>query len=515
MLKSRKFVKRTRKGQVVNVVREHYLRDDLPHPLPGGEPAPPPGRPQLAASAEVFAVLDTNVVLHQLDVLEAPEVAGAVVLGTVLAEARQRSPGAHERLRRLTEHPRPGQAFPVFSNEHHRATYVGAPRAGESPNDRNDRAVRRAAAWLAQQARELGLPGRVVLVTDDAACRAKAQAEAEAEAGGGGGGQTLAAWSTAEWVRRLYPALADAVAGPGGPLDGAVPDAEAEGAGGKRPKLSGAGKGNGKGGEWGGFAEHLPLSALQKGLQAGRLHQGALRVNRFDCWEAWVAPDGLEHEVLVRGRDRLNRATDGDVVAVRLLPREPPAGAGAEGDGEGEGDGPRGEVVGIIRRAWRQRGYAAAVAAADEARARAAPAGRPVALLCAPADRRLPLVRLRTRQVRAIPPAPRLWPTEPGLTPPKRAPPPPLPRRPPPGRRAGGQAAGRPAGRVAGGGAAPGGAPGAGAGGARGPGGGDGGGAAGARRRGRPVQRRRARLRPAPPVGLSRPARPPRGLGPR
>ena len=101
MLKSRKFVKRTRKGQVVNVVREHYLRDDLPHPLPGGEPAPPPGRPQLAASAEVFAVLDTNVVLHQIDLLERPTLCDVIVTQTVLDEVRHNKISVHKRLRAL------------------------------------------------------------------------------------------------------------------------------------------------------------------------------------------------------------------------------------------------------------------------------------------------------------------------------------------------------------------------------------------------------------------------------
>ena len=38
----------------------------------------------------------------------------------------------------------------VFVNEHHAETYVER-RPGESANDRNDRAIRRAAAWYAGQ----------------------------------------------------------------------------------------------------------------------------------------------------------------------------------------------------------------------------------------------------------------------------------------------------------------------------------------------------------------------------
>ena len=40
----------------------------------------------------------------------------------------------------------------VFVNEHHAETYVER-RPGESANDRNDRAIRRAAAWYAGQGR--------------------------------------------------------------------------------------------------------------------------------------------------------------------------------------------------------------------------------------------------------------------------------------------------------------------------------------------------------------------------
>lgn len=50
----------------------------------------------------------------------------------------------------------PLKRFFVFANEHHRATYCPA-NAGESPNDRNDRSIRAAAAWCAAEAG--GCPG--------------------------------------------------------------------------------------------------------------------------------------------------------------------------------------------------------------------------------------------------------------------------------------------------------------------------------------------------------------------
>jgi exosome complex exonuclease DIS3/RRP44 len=75
-----------------------------------------------------------------------------VTLGTalrlVLDECRARSKASYERLRALCQDP--AKRFFVFANEHHRDTYVKA-TPGESPNDRNDRAIRVAAQFYARQ----------------------------------------------------------------------------------------------------------------------------------------------------------------------------------------------------------------------------------------------------------------------------------------------------------------------------------------------------------------------------
>ena len=71
----------------------------------------------------------------------------------------------------------------MFVNEHRRETYV-ARQPGESANDRNDRAVRRAAQWLREEhfVIEEGKENAgdavkriadVVLITDDKECRRK------------------------------------------------------------------------------------------------------------------------------------------------------------------------------------------------------------------------------------------------------------------------------------------------------------------------------------------------------
>ena len=93
----RVFVKRTRRGQVKTHVRQTYLRDDLPSGSPHIDG--PELEPRLSASATRYLVLDTNVVLHQIDLLERPTLCDVIVTQTVLDEVRHNKISVHKRLR--------------------------------------------------------------------------------------------------------------------------------------------------------------------------------------------------------------------------------------------------------------------------------------------------------------------------------------------------------------------------------------------------------------------------------
>ena len=95
----RVFVKRTRRGQVKTHVRQTYLRDDLPSGSPHIDG--PELEPRLSASATRYLVLDTNVVLHQIDLLERPTLCDVIVTQTVLDEVRHNKISVHKRLRSL------------------------------------------------------------------------------------------------------------------------------------------------------------------------------------------------------------------------------------------------------------------------------------------------------------------------------------------------------------------------------------------------------------------------------
>ena len=109
---NRSFVKKTKAGRVMKVVREHYLRDDI---YVGSELAAPefrgpdPSSWKLAKDASAYVVVDTNVALHQMDLLAHACVTDVVVPSVVLEECRARSRPSYERLRGVV--PGPGEAL--------------------------------------------------------------------------------------------------------------------------------------------------------------------------------------------------------------------------------------------------------------------------------------------------------------------------------------------------------------------------------------------------------------------
>ena len=95
MLASKTFVKKTKKGSVVKVVREHYLRDDVWCGVVGcgvckqGEKAVLEADPSLESSLcpqSHLLLPDTNVVLHQIDFFEDAAIKNVILLQIVLQE---------------------------------------------------------------------------------------------------------------------------------------------------------------------------------------------------------------------------------------------------------------------------------------------------------------------------------------------------------------------------------------------------------------------------------------------
>jgi exosome complex exonuclease DIS3/RRP44 len=122
------FTKKTRRGNILKIVREHYLRDDLSCGSEAcGHKACSLQRRCLEAAPRSlsarypcahYLVPDTNIVLHQMDVLEEAVFANVVVAHTVLQECRARSIACYQRLSQLLNSP--GRRFYCFVNEFHK-----------------------------------------------------------------------------------------------------------------------------------------------------------------------------------------------------------------------------------------------------------------------------------------------------------------------------------------------------------------------------------------------------------
>lgn len=127
-----------------------------------------------------YLVPDTNIFLHCMDVIE-HETAfyDVIVLQTVLEEVRNRSLPLYNRLRALSKIDE--KRFYVFHNEFRQETYVKR-LEGETINDRNDRAVRKACSWYKSHLATAlvgttNKPPEIVMLSDDRDSLRKAKYE--------------------------------------------------------------------------------------------------------------------------------------------------------------------------------------------------------------------------------------------------------------------------------------------------------------------------------------------------
>jgi exosome complex exonuclease DIS3/RRP44 len=424
MLHRKSFVKKTKKGKVLKVVREHYLRDDI---YSGSclDPDCPDTSQTLSADASRYILVDTNIVLHQIDMLEHPEVKDVVLTSTVLNEVKARNASVYQRVRKMIQQQ--DKRFYVFSNEHHRDTYVGKGLPGESANDRNDRAIREAAGWYGTRPWMAGKI-KVVLLSDDRENRFKF--ETQYEKCGGEGERGMCAMSSMSYARLRekegLPGLLDLV---NSSRDEELQNKDMQ----EGETTKDFEKGHQKKKRAKIYANHLSTSKLIAEIKAGKLHQGSLRVGRFSPFEGWVGSQSIGQDIYIRSRIDMNRAMDGDIVAVELLPEsqwKAPSCRVALGDEEGEGTDddegvgthvamvdpdeevltaklssplvkPTGTIVGIIRRNWRSRGYCGSLLPPKEG----APPykdSNTLSLLVCPVEKKYPMVRIRTRQAHTL-----------------------------------------------------------------------------------------------------------------
>lgn len=159
------------------------------------------------------------------------------------------------------------------------------------------------------------------------------------------------------------------------------------------------------------FPPHFSTEQIMQGLKDGKYLQGTFRCSQDNFLEGYVTVDGYDEPIMLQGRSGLNRSVDGDVVAIELLKKEDwvaPSDIILEDESNVEGVEevlekekelmdlsdkqkvnvkPTGQVVGIVRRKWRQYCGILQPSSLDG-----------VFHLFVPAERKIPKIRIETRQ---------------------------------------------------------------------------------------------------------------------
>lgn len=276
------FHKRTRKGKVIRIVQEKYLRSDANFGYVKQACLSESDLRDIVSKAphKQLLVIDTNIALHQIDVLEykCPATALIVVLQTVLQELRHLNLATYRRLTALLKDD--NRSYVFYPNELSASTLLLRP-ASEIMNDFNDRSIRRATQFYNSA---LSGVGNAVMISNDRDNQVSfkyirdyflryrlfvvlfMQAKANAEG--------LNSMSMRGYVNKYlhqYPELLDLLAADTSPLP---TDASAD--------VS--------------YHQHLPMSEISIGLKAKRLLKGTIRCCRDDWTQCYVVVHTAEGE---------------------------------------------------------------------------------------------------------------------------------------------------------------------------------------------------------------------------
>ncbi|CAH8447539.1 unnamed protein product [Heterobilharzia americana] len=438
--KAEKAVKyKTPRGKEVCLTKEVYLRDDVPcrsSLCPKAECHQ--GGRCFPESLKTYILVDGFYALNYWEVFELESIQGIIVTlssaNFVQQHASTKRP--YNRIRSSLEDA--GQNCILFDNEFHRFCFR-PPYADESIKDYTTRMNWVAANWYDEH---LGGRMSVVFVTDNenyvTICSSKTNYSSSA----------VIVLNLPEFLQTYYPTLTTAkllfdsldaslhaseakehLQLPGENLDGEAPAEPLDSY--LVPSAPAPGHA---------YPAYLPESALVAGLRSGQFLRGILRVSRFrPNTEAMVAltdASAIKHqpelkealaarsEIIIHGLQHRNRAVDGDVVVIRLLPRAQwkPVSSNisaqencvaevvnsASNISESKPDQnciesipvssslPCGFVVGIVNRNWRDYVCTYITKSAEDFPYPKCESGW---IVVTPWDRRIPRIRLHTTQI--------------------------------------------------------------------------------------------------------------------
>ena len=362
--------RQTRKGKILQTVQENYLRDDLGWgftvPFQTNEDTNvvnTSGAPQKIDSVQDLlnlfvcsndkslenkgidrsnekklrlCIVDTNILLHNLDVLEHPShaISNIVVTQTALLECRHRSFSAYRRVLELlrnnyssvsntdsdTKSSNSRKTIIFFPDRHHVSTQVRNPATHkyDSANDENDARIRQVAFYYGQALAGTGV--EVVLLTEDSGCRDLALKQQRAEIRNDDDKYDGFVkneekdqdnkcendlWYIPKSVKRHVMDLEKE--DPNLTLSDVIAQFSCAHLQSEKRNF---------------YNSHLSQNELSVGVKSGKYFQGTIRAEfgRFDKCYVNVRKGEDRIAIVVEGEQDVNRSVDGDVVVVELHP---------------------------------------------------------------------------------------------------------------------------------------------------------------------------------------------------
>jgi len=376
------------KGRVMGIVRENYLRTDIPCRSEvcfegcDNRIDSKGKRTCLPEDVTHYIIPFTDVTNKYMEILEFSDITGVIFPQTVVNSVQSNSLRHYRRILNFIRDPKNKSIF--FPNEFFKSTYVHRETSEQIKNWQN-RMIYQTGVWFYEH---LGGQKPVILISEDDSI-VKAFSSLRIEVFVMSLKQYLADfWGHLSTAAEVYTSIQSSSVGDEEDRDSKD------------------------------FVDYYKAEILESGIKTGKFFSGRLDVNKhYSAVEAFVSRGATNEsssdkgggDVLIYGRVSRNRAVNGDIVVVQLLPKSEWRGrcnALTEGeDSKQEEAGwskgadvmPTGRVVGVLSRGWRD--YIATLPREDEDSMDRA-AGKRV--LVYPFDRRIPRIRILTSQSRAL-----------------------------------------------------------------------------------------------------------------
>ncbi|KAI3385920.1 hypothetical protein SNEBB_005789 [Seison nebaliae] len=410
---------KTRQGQIIKVIRECYLRDDIPLGLPyipddgdddknnkkkGKEKLDE--NPNKNISNEIiqphYLMMNTDVLQQQLDVIEDEKINNIIITQTSLIELKKKHIDSYRRICEMVKNNKK-KSF-IFINEFNKFTYTNKLES-ETVDQRNFRSVMNSAKYYAEKLDAFEI--EIILLTNDEELSKTANYLF-------GKIENLRSMTIRSYVEGLIDNESIKMKLPlKEENDGDVDMSDnKDGNKGENRNINRTNP----------FRQHLSFLEGRKGIAEGKYSFGKLTISSYNYLEGTVLPmqmkkhSGNEErkEILIKGLIDLNRSFHDDLVVIDLLPkdqwksksnvmklrkeisnddidekREIEDDDEKEEDEIGDGDKqPTGRVVAILKRGWRP--FCGLILPSKIANGNRH--------LFVPTDKRIPFVRIESRQ---------------------------------------------------------------------------------------------------------------------